>query len=128
MIMIIWDLISSCLTTLPIVEWCYYKWEFASIIHNIIEQANFKVRAINKYTLSDDKIERMNAALEKRPYQEIDKSFWIEEIKYIRTASQEEIAAETKKYNEKSLITKSLGVLGFAMLAAGKVWQIYMQN
>jgi len=126
--MIVWNLVSSCLTILPIAEWCYYKWELISTIHKIIEQANFNIRAINKYTLVDDKIERINAALERRPHKEIDKSFWIEEIKYTRIASQEDIAAETKKYNKKSLITKPLGVLGFVMLASGKLWQIYMQN
>ena len=142
--MIVWNLVSSCLTILPIAEGCYYKWELMSIIHNITEQANSDVRFTNKFTLEDHhKLKGIKAALDKRPRQVIHRGmvrdeirnmrtltreFKAAEIENIRTVAQEKITAATKKHNEKSLITKPLGVLGFAMLAAGKVWQIFMQN
>ena len=128
MIMIVWNLVSSCLTILPIAEWCYYKWELNSIIQNLTEQAGHNIQNINDSIRRDKEIARINAKLDNRPYQKPDISFWIEKKKFVRTMSQEEITAATKKHNEKSLITKPLGVLGFAMLAAGKVWQIFMQN
>ena len=123
MIMIVWNLVSSCLTILPIAEWCYYKWEFTNIIQSIITQANCDIQKYGDSIERDWKVKKIDAQLL------VDRTrYWVQRREFVYIDADEEIAAETKKYNEKSLITKPLGVLGFAMLAAGKVWQIYMQN